>query len=99
MKDGAGALHRWVKREAEVAETCVTLQGAYSAAPGDIVEHDFKEWKLVWDKLRSWQQAPWREEDGKYACDRSAALPDIGASQLRKAAATFSDRTGWGWIT
>ena len=50
----------------------------------------------VCDKLRSWQQAPWREEDGKYACDRGAALPDSGASQLRKAAATFSDRTGWG---
>ena len=89
-------MHRWAKRETEAPEARVEQGGIHAAAAADIVEQEYKAWAEILDKFKDWQAAPWREEEGRRKCGRSSALPDINAGQLRKAAATFTERTDWG---
>ena len=62
LKEGAGAMHSWVKREVEAGETCIQIEGRLTAAPADIVEQEYETWKETWDKLKKWQSSPWREK-------------------------------------
>ena len=96
MKEGAAGIHAWVKREEEGAEVCVEEEGRCSAAPADIVEADFQSWKSIWEGLKRWQGTPWRQGQGEAKVREEEGLPDFGAKEVRKAAATFSARTGWG---
>ncbi len=89
---GAGALHSYVKRHAEIPAEIVTVGNARSGSPQDIVNADMDEWEKIW--LRSpAATAPWRQ--ACRACDKERpARPSVAA--LRRASRTFRAHTAVG---
>ncbi len=92
IKKGAGALHAYVKRQADAPAEMVTAGDGRSGSPQDIVDADMDEWEKIW--LRSpAATAPWRNSHGDRGRERPARPP---VPVLRKASRSFSAETAVG---
>ncbi len=90
LKDGGAAIYKFAKRAEEAPEELIVLRGVASADPQDMVDKDFGDWGMVWNKLRHLAAAPWRED----GCGGPSCLPQPTHVELRAAAATFPPWTG-----
>ena len=90
----SGAAHAFIKRAQMEPDLLVTCLDRKSAAPQDIVQADFKEWKGVWDSLPDGAEAPWRSE--KAGKEEWGRLSPIATTQFRKVARSFKTNTGVG---
>ncbi len=91
---GAGALHKFAKRQLEVPEQASRRALAQrNASPQAMVDEDFDEWEGFWRRMEGLAAAPWREELRHLGAE-VFAKPARG--QLRRAAASFSPYTGLG---
>jgi hypothetical protein len=95
---GAGAVHRFTKREEPTSEVPVSPDNPYqglSLGVDDILKTAKDEWAVVWERFHKVAQAPWRTCP-QHVLDRSAPLPPITLEMLREAAKTLKKRNGLG---
>ena len=99
LANGAGALHRYTKRQCLVAGEVVVADFGPSAKLSDILANDRTLWASVWEKFKDSAGAPWRTNFNP-AAPWVATLPRLGAEGLKQAAKKFKKRTGisLGWV-
>ena len=95
LKAGAGALHRFTRRESIVPEAVVWDQSGPTLSLDAILKADREVWAKVWLKFEGNAEAPWRQGLGKLK-GKVAPLPALTPGLLREAAGTFKRRTGLG---
>ena len=89
-----GALFSFIKRTQQDPEIIVRCQGLREASPQAVLNHDFKQWDGLWQKLSHLGDAPWRA--GRPMGELLPVLPPLSRTELRKAASTFKHTTAAG---
>ena len=92
LKNGAAAVHAFVKRTEMMPRIVQGPLGTMDASPQAILEAEEAQWKEVWHRLEGKYGTPWRE----VALDQSSDLAPITAKQIKAAALTFSYNTAVG---
>ena len=99
LRSGAGALHRFTKREeAPPPLPVIDSSGNPSLRGQDIVDSDFRGWAKVWGKYNEIAGAPWRgTERSSERCRKDLEqMPPITVADVKRCANTFAARTGRG---
>ena len=91
---GGGALFHFIKRTEIDPEIIVRCNGARSASPQAILEHDYEVWNGLWGKLSHLGSTPWRQQEPSAVAE--PGLPHVGHEAIRKAAKSFKARTAVG---
>ena len=92
LRTGAGALHRYTRRDEAQPDLPVQEQGVPTLSLQALVDHDYRLWTEVWSKHIDSAGAPWRSRP---LLDKDQLQP-ITPEQLRKCAGSFAVRTGRG---
>ena len=88
-------LFKFVKRAVEDPEIAVSCMGAPSLQVGEVLERDFKQWDLLWQKLKDVAHAPWRKlDEQQHPAQRMERQLDH--ISLRRAARSFKVKTATG---
>ena len=87
LRLGAGALHRFTKREVIPAAVCVAGPGRPAVSTQDLLDADRQSWGKIWTRFDGVAAAPWREALSPPSW--AAALPAIQIKDVCMAARKF----------
>ena len=95
LAKGAGALHRFTKRQGLNADEAVATVNGPSLKISDVLSSDRAVWAPIWGKFDGSARAPWRTDFDPNA-SWVATLPRLTAGDLKAASSKFKRRTGLG---
>ncbi len=89
---GGPAIHRYVRRQKEVAERSIGEGEERTSSPQALVDADLRQWQVIWDRLKGIATAPWVNAN----IDHESPLPKPTVDAVRRAARGFKLWTGVG---